>query len=78
MCVCVCGLEVGVSAQRTGDAIFISHGQPTIDSFSPLAHADLTVSESLKLSSLTQTTSCCLEVMISFFGKVILVITSRA
>ena len=49
-----------------------------IASLSPFAHADLTVSESSKLSSLTQTISGCLEVMIPFFGKVILVITSRA
>lgn len=74
----VCGLEVVVSAQRTEDA-FILHAQPPlIGSFSQLAHAHLTVSESLKLSYLTQTTSGCLEVMIPFFGKVILVFTSRA
>lgn len=34
--VCVCvggeGLEVVVLAQRAGDAIFILHGQPAIDS----------------------------------------------
>lgn len=58
---------------------FYMGNQPWIASSSPLAHADLAISESLKLTSLTYKSHFRLfEVMIPFFSKVVLVITSRA
>lgn len=58
---------------------FYMSNQLWIASSSPLAHADLTISESLKLTSLTYKSHFRLfEVMIPFFSKVVLVITNRA
>lgn len=81
LCLSSCGLEVVVSASRTGDAIFSFYmgSRPLIASFRALAHADMTVSESLKLTSLTSRKHFRLfEGNDSFFSKVVLIIPSRA
>lgn len=81
LCLSSCGLEVMVLASRTGDAIFSFYmgSRPLIASFRALAHADMTVSESLKLTSLTSRKHFRLfEGNDSFFSKVVLIIPSRA
>lgn len=79
MCVCTCDLEVVSQPWGTGETTLILRRQPTNDS--QLKSLRSCRSDSfwvIKTPTLTQTTSGCLEVMIPFFGKVILVITSRA
>lgn len=79
-CVCTCDPGSGFSQPlRTGETTLILHEQPTNDSqLKSLRLMQIWQFLSHQNSTLTQTTSGCLEVMIPFFGKVILVITSRA